>query len=90
VIAVCPESADTSESDRVSEMCRACGMHHDVSLIWHPRLDADVAAPAGTSAAIEVTTNALAETVADEMVEHSTVGQPSFVTRPFVPGSDPH
>lgn len=88
VIAVCPEPANTAESDRVRELCRACGMHHDVSLIWHPPLVGDVAAehPART----EVATHALAATVADEMVGHSTVGQPSFVTRPFMLESDRH
>lgn len=82
VIAVCPETADAAESARVRDMCRACGRHHDVSLIWHPPLDGDGAAR--QSARTKVTTNALAATVAAEMVEHSSVGQPSFVTRPFL------
>jgi hypothetical protein len=88
VIAVCAEPADTSESDRVREMCRACGMHHDVSLIWHPPLDSDVAAPAGAPSDVGVATNALVATVADEMVEHSSVGQPSFVTLPLLIEAD--
>ena len=95
VIAVCPEPVDSSESDRVREMCQACGVHHDISLIWHPRLETDMAAalarPADAVAAdAKVATNALAVTVAAEMAEHSTVGKPSFVTRPFVVDSGPH
>lgn len=82
VIAVCPEPANAAESDRVRDMCRACGRHHEVSLIWHPRLDGD--ASAQHSARTAVTTKALAATVADEMVDHSSVGQPSFVARPFL------
>ena len=85
VIAVCPESADASESDRVREMCRACGTHHDVSLIWHTPLAPDVPAAAEPVAEVATraarTTNALAQTVAAEMAEHSSVGPPAFVAR---------
>ena len=85
VIAVCPDPADASESDRVSEMCRACGVHHDVSLIWHPPLDTEVPARAGLMPSnTPAVTEALATTVADEMMEHASVGGPSFVARPFV------
>jgi hypothetical protein len=88
VIAVCPETVDSSESERVRDMCRACGMHHDVSLIWHPPLDAEL--PATTSAAAGgVATNALAAQVVDEMMRASA-GQPSFEMRPFRTESDPH
>lgn len=88
VIAVCPEPGTTAESDRVQDMCRACGMHHDVSLIWHPPLVGDVASehPART----QVTTRALAVSVADEMVEHPSVGRPAFVARPFVVEPEHH
>jgi hypothetical protein len=89
IVAVCPEPVDTSEADRLREMCRTCGMHHDVSLIWHPPLSADGVAPRPDSAG-EVTTHALAATVADEVVAHTTVARPSFATRPFIVGSDLH
>lgn len=83
VIAVCPEPVDSSESDRLREMCRACGMHHDVSLIWHPPLDA--AGPSAKGAAsVRDATQALAATVVDELVEHATAGRPSFAARPFL------
>ena len=88
VIAVCPESIDSSESDRVRDMCRACGMHHDVSLIWHPPLDAEVTTAEGASTG-SAETNALAAQVVDEMMR-TTAGQPSFATRPFLPDSGPH
>ncbi len=79
VIAVGLEPADPSESDRVREMCRSCGLHHDISLIWHPPLTSR-AAPQGTASSV-VATNALAATVADEVVEHASVGHPAFVTK---------
>ena len=88
VIAVCPESVDSSESDRVRDMCRACGMHHDVSLIWHPPLDADVTTSPGVQTE-SVATTALAAQVVDEVMRTSA-GQPAFVTRPFVTESDSH
>jgi hypothetical protein len=87
VIAVCPQPTDAAESDRVSEMCRACGVRHDVSLIWHPPLDASPVPTAHSSSETTVAT-ALATTVADEMVEHSSVGAPAFVTRPL--NLEPH
>ncbi len=79
VIAVGLEPTDPAESDRVREMCRSCGLHHDISLIWHPPLTSE-AAPQGTASSV-VATNALAATVADEVVEHASVGHPAFVTK---------
>jgi hypothetical protein len=83
VIAVCPEPDDPAESDRLREMCRTCGSHHDVSLIWHTPLDA--AAPANGAVA-----TALAVSVADEMMDHWPGAAPSFVARPFTPEADSH
>jgi hypothetical protein len=79
VIAVGLEPTDPWESNRVREMCRSCGLHHDVSLIWHPPLP-DRGEPQGSASSV-VATNALAATVADEVVEHAGVGQPAFVTK---------
>ncbi len=83
VIAVCPEQSDPAESDRLREMCRACGSHHDVSLIWHTPLAAGT--PVNRAAAA-----ALAASVADEMVGHAPGGGPSFVARPVTLELDPH
>ena len=83
VIAVCPEPADTAESDRVREMCRACGVHHDIALIWHPPIDTTTVASSERSSAAS-TTRALAATVAGEIVDHPTARQPAFVTRPLL------
>ncbi|MEV7398080.1 hypothetical protein [Aeromicrobium sp. NPDC092404] len=85
VVAVCPELMDGAESERVRDLCRACGAHHEVSLIWHPPLEANLAHPAGAATDVRAAAKALAASVADEMVDHSAVGDPSFVTRPFVP-----
>jgi hypothetical protein len=90
VIAVCPQAVDAAESDRVSEMCRACGVRHDVSLIWHPPLDASPVSTPLSSSDTAVATHALATTVADEMVEHLSVGAPAFVARPFLLERHPH
>lgn len=83
VIAVCPELTDRAESDRLHEICRGCGQHHHVSLIWHPRLDADMTTFGGAPSTLTAATTALAASVVDEMVDHASVGHPSFVTRPF-------
>ena len=88
VIAVGLEPADQSESDRVREMCRSCGTHHDVALIWHPPLT-DRSAPQGAAPSV-ATTNAFAATVADEVVEHASVGQPAFVTKAVQLGDGLH
>lgn len=88
VIAVCPETADSSESDRVREMCRACGMHHDVSLIWHPPLDTEATTTEGASTG-SVEANALAAKVVDEMMR-SSAGQLPVGTPPFLTESHPH
>jgi len=85
VVAVCPETDDDAESERVRDLCRACGVHHDVALILHPPLGAD-----GIAASTASTTAALAATVADEMADHLTVGAPAFVTRPFTLESGGH
>ncbi|KAA1395833.1 hypothetical protein [Aeromicrobium ginsengisoli] len=85
VVAVCPETEDAAESDRVRDLCRACGVHHDVALIWHPPLGAST-----TAASTASTTAALAATVADEMADHLSVGAPAFVTRPFTFESEGH
>jgi hypothetical protein len=90
VVAVCAEPNDVSESERVNEMCRACGMHHDVSLIWHPALATVEPPPALPPANAVIAADALASTVADEMAERSMLEGPSFVARPFVPRSPFH
>jgi len=78
VVAVCPQTDDVAESARVQDLCRACGVHHDVALIWHPPLVSHE-----TAVSTADTTAALAATVADEMAGHLSVGEPAFVTRPF-------
>jgi hypothetical protein len=78
VIAVCPELADAAEAQRLHEMCRTCGQHHDVALIVHPPVDADAVA------------HTVAATVADEVVEHASVGRPAFVTKAVRLDDDPH
>lgn len=82
VIAVCPEQTEASARERLDEMCRGCGEHHDMSLIWHVPLDDPTpAASGGTSAEPPTAADTLASTIADEMAEHLETG-PSFVTRP--------
>jgi hypothetical protein len=83
IIAVCPELDDMAESERLRDMCRACGMHHDVSLIWHPPLDPGLTVFGGAPSNVRAAANALAASVAGEMADHSSASEPSFVTRPF-------
>lgn len=85
VVAVCPVMDDGADAERVRELCRACGLHHEVSLIWHPQLDAGRVDSSDATIDAKSAATALAASVADEMADHPDVGQPSFVTRPFVP-----
>jgi hypothetical protein len=88
VVAVGIEPTDQSESDRVREMCRSCGTHHDVSLIWHPPLT-NRRAPEPPDSTV-VTTNAFAATVADEVMDRAPVGRTAFVTRAVQPEDGLH
>ncbi|MDR7085434.1 hypothetical protein J2X11_000273 [Aeromicrobium panaciterrae] len=46
VIAVCEQPANESDAKRLQDLCKACGRHHDVSLIWHsPVGDAPASEP---------------------------------------------
>jgi len=83
VIAVCPEPSNAAETARVRELCQACGTHHEVSLIWHPPLDA-------VALTTRDTAKALAASVADEVMSHAAIRGPSFVTRPFVVENGDH
>jgi hypothetical protein len=71
VVATCAR-ADSATHARVDELCRACGLRHDVSLIWHPE--------------VEPTTSGqdLASAVADEIAErHDAADTPAFAARGF-------
>lgn len=35
VIAMCEKPADELDARRLQDLCKECGRHHDVSLIWH-------------------------------------------------------
>lgn len=35
VIAVCEKPSDDHDAQRLQDLCKECGRHHDVSLIWH-------------------------------------------------------
>lgn len=87
VVAVGVEPSDPSESERVREMCRRCGRHHDISLIWHPPLSSrapDAAIPPA------VTTHAVAATVADEVLEHGATGLSDLAAHAAETDGDPH
>jgi len=74
VIAMCEKPSETQASERLSEMCRRCGQHHDVSLIWHPRV------------AQQLPASDLAVTVADAVEERAVAGHiPSFGARTLEP-----
>ncbi len=42
VVAMCAKPTDERESQRVQDLCRRCGLDHDVSLIWHSALADDL------------------------------------------------
>ncbi|MET0932027.1 MAG: hypothetical protein ABWX74_21100 [Aeromicrobium sp.] len=88
VVAVCETQLDDATSARIDELCRQCGLHHEISLIWHPpfamRLT-DEGAPLPLAAVLAPAE--LAATIADEVggQEMRTSG-PSFASQVF----DPH
>lgn len=60
VIAVCEKPADDLDAQRLQDLCKECGRHHDVSLIWHSSV---VDAPASELPPIEH----LAVSIVDEV-----------------------
>ena len=89
VVAVCALQDDTAESERIDELCRRCGRVHDVSLVWHPALDAMAVQHADAGAIVP--TDALAATIVDEITGQSARDESSsYSTRTFEPAPPPH
>lgn len=84
VVAVCQTPSDDATSARLDELCRRCGDHHDVSLIWHGPV------AVGLDAAVnDVTPGGLAATIADEIGhQEAWTSAPSFASQTFEPGRD--
>jgi hypothetical protein len=88
VVAVCEKPSDERASDRLRELCRRCGEHHDVALIWHPPIQPEPIDQDGTRPVEDLPTGHLAATVADAVEELAAVGHtPSFAARTFEPSS---
>jgi hypothetical protein len=86
VVAVCAKPADELHSARVDKLCRRCGDHHDMSLIWHAALVESLHGVAGLSTATgsAAATTDLAATIADQVADRMTAG-PGFASRTFGP-----
>jgi hypothetical protein len=86
VVATCEKPEDSLTSDRLSELCRRCGDHHDVALIWHPHLPPEPPRGQRDAPARDLSTGILASTVADAVQERAVTGRaPSFAARTFEP-----
>lgn len=88
VVAVCESPLDETVSARLDELCRQCGQHHEISLIWHPPFEVRLTGD-GTVPSLEpvLDPEELAVTVADEVGDQETHSStPSFSTQVF----DPH
>jgi hypothetical protein len=84
VIAVCATSDDRVAAARLDDLCRSCGDHHDVSMIWH----APFGLPTGGSDGTLVRASELASSIADEIgSQDTTASAPSFTSRTFAPRS---
>jgi hypothetical protein len=86
VVAVCETPLDDATSARFDELCRQCGDHHEVSVIWHGPLEvhADALTQATPRAVLEA--GELASTIADEIGHQETHGsRPSFASQVFAP-----
>jgi hypothetical protein len=82
VVAVCERPANSGDASRIEELCRQCGDHHDVSLIWH--------APMGESPVLDARSGRapdpadLASTIADEIgLQYDATDTPSFATQTY-------
>jgi hypothetical protein len=87
VVAVCETPLDDAESTRLRDLCRQCGDHHDVSLIWHPLFDVDVSDVVNLSGLRPVESpGGLVTTVADEVDgQVGRTSRPSFTSQVFAP-----
>jgi hypothetical protein len=90
VVAVCETPLDDAESARLSDLCRQCGDHHEVSLIWHPLFDIDVSDVVSLSGLRSVESpGGLVSTVADEVDDQAgRTSRPSFTSQVFTPHGD--
>ncbi len=83
VIAVCATSDDQVSAARLDELCRQCGDHHDVSVIWHSPFGLPTE---GLDGAI-LRASDLATTIADEIgLQEAWTSAPSFSSKTFEPG----
>jgi hypothetical protein len=82
VIAVCVTSDDRVAAAKLDDLCRLCGDHHDVSMIWHDPFDLPIGGLDGTL----VRASELATSIADEIgSQDATESAPSFSSRTFAP-----
>lgn len=80
VVAVCKATTDFATSEGLRELCRQCGAHHDVSLIWHSAYESE----ADVYPSDAITAQELAATIADEVgLQEAWTMTPSFSTRTF-------
>lgn len=84
VVAVCTTPPDDAASARLDELCRRCGEHHDVSLVWHAPLE--VGLDAAVDPSVAPIPAELAVAIADEIGHQKTqAAAPSFTSRVFEP-----
>lgn len=85
VVAVCEASTDDDFSAQVDELCRRCGEHHDVSLIWHDPFALRVAdAHDPRIGGPTLSPGELAVTIADEVWQQEDRElHPSFASQNF-------
>lgn len=80
VVAICAKPADRADAELVTELCRHCGVHHHVALIWHQSWEASADDTGARSD--DDSTHDLVVLVADEMMEPSDdVTEPAFEAR---------
>jgi hypothetical protein len=85
VVAVCQTPRDAATSARLDELCRTCGEHHEISLIWHAPFDAGLHTVAALAAVTTVPAE-LAVTIADEIGhQEAHPFAPSFASQVFEP-----
>ncbi|MET0766344.1 MAG: hypothetical protein ABWY50_01745 [Aeromicrobium sp.] len=88
VVAVCETPLDDETSARLDRLCRECGVHHEISLIWHPPFEVRLTdSPAGSPLQPVLAPDELAVTIADAVGDQeSHASTPAFASQVF----DPH
>lgn len=80
VVATCERTDDDHASELLRDLCRQCGDHHDISLIWHTQVPSIVEVHSHDPA--DLPAHRLAAAIIDEVSDQTSGAEdPSFSSR---------